>query len=289
MRCSVVAFVAPLAFLLPAVTSAQIRASELGTVSQTVDGTLITVVYSRPQVRGRDSLFGKVIAPAHMWTPGANWATTLELSRDVKLNARDVPAGKYSMWMHTGPGEWTVYLHKNPRLFHTREPKAEEMTLALPVTPAKGEHTEVLTFDFPRVAGDGATLRMRWGTAVVPLEITVAPTRATVLSDAQLAPYVGSYLLTFEGPTGPGKETKFELINARGALRGIVDGPTPWTIEFFPTGEANRFLLATVEKGKIVDVETCCPVQFTVQDGRAVSLRTPTERGGTWFQAQRRK
>ena len=37
---------------------AQVKASEPASVSQTVDGTTITVVYSRPQARGRDSLFG---------------------------------------------------------------------------------------------------------------------------------------------------------------------------------------------------------------------------------------
>ena len=43
---------------IPAPVAAQIRASELATVSQTVDGTVIKLEYSRPRLRGRDTIFG---------------------------------------------------------------------------------------------------------------------------------------------------------------------------------------------------------------------------------------
>ncbi len=42
------------------------------------------------------------------------------------------------------------------------------------VRPESGPATEVLTFDFPAVDSAGTTLRLRWGTVVVPLEIRVA-------------------------------------------------------------------------------------------------------------------
>ena len=80
--------VLPLA--LPA--SAQIRRSERGSVSQTVDGTTITVEYSRPQVRGRDSLFGSVVPWGKVWT-GANWATTFTANRPVTVAGHPVTPG----------------------------------------------------------------------------------------------------------------------------------------------------------------------------------------------------
>src|SRR4051812_19764383 len=85
--------------LLGPVAGAQIRASERGSVSQTVDGTLIAVNYGRAQARGRDSLFGKVVTRDEIWTPGANQSTTFEISRDVTVGGKPLPAGKYSMWM----------------------------------------------------------------------------------------------------------------------------------------------------------------------------------------------
>jgi hypothetical protein len=156
---------------------AQVRASERGSVSQTVDGTVITIDYGRPQVRGRENIFGKIIPAGDVWTPGANWATTLEVSKPVKLQGRDLAAGTYSMWMVTGPGDWTVHLHTNAHIFHTAPPKASDMLLSVTVRPTQGEPTEVLTFDFPRVAPDSTTLRFRWATAVVSLDIVTQPTR----------------------------------------------------------------------------------------------------------------
>ena len=155
---------------------AQVKPSEYASVSQTVDGTVITVDYSRPQVRGRRDVFGKIVPAGDVWTPGANWATTLEVSKPIRLQDRELAAGKYSMWMVTGPGDWTVYLHRNPRLFHTNPPKVGDMLLSFTIRPTEGEHTELLTFDFPRVAPDSTTLRFRWATSALSMNIV---TRAT--------------------------------------------------------------------------------------------------------------
>src|SRR3979411_1876371 len=178
---------------------AQVRASERATVSQTVDGTVITVDYGRPQLRGRDSLWGKVIPHEEIWTPGANLSTSLQVSRDVKIAGQPLPAGKDSLWMVTKPGEWKLHVHRNATLFHTRPPKLDDMLLSIPVTPANGEKVEMLTFDFPRVWAEGTELRFRWGTTTVPVEILVQPSYPTIaMSAEQLAPYLGSYSVTFQ-------------------------------------------------------------------------------------------
>lgn len=78
-------------------------ASELGSVSQVVDGTKVTVEYSRPRARGRTGLFGGEVKFGHVWTPGANRSTTLAVSKDVSINGHAVPKGKYSVWMVVAP------------------------------------------------------------------------------------------------------------------------------------------------------------------------------------------
>src|SRR5688572_33459392 len=95
----------------PAGLTAQRRASELASVSQVVNGTRVTVEYSRPLARGRTP-FGErrdgIVHWGEVWTPGANWATTLEVDRDVELNGNRVAKGKYSVWTIPQPEEWTV-------------------------------------------------------------------------------------------------------------------------------------------------------------------------------------
>ena len=96
------------------------RLSEEASVSQTVDGTRISVEYFRPRARGRDPLFGKVVHWNETWTPGANWATTLEVNKDIKLDGHALAKGRYSVWMvPRQAGNWTLVLDPQHRRWHT--------------------------------------------------------------------------------------------------------------------------------------------------------------------------
>jgi hypothetical protein len=79
---------------LAPVLPAQIVASERAMVAQTVDGTRITVNYSRPRARGRTNIYGGMEKWGTTWTPGADDATTLEVSRPVQLLGLTVPKGR---------------------------------------------------------------------------------------------------------------------------------------------------------------------------------------------------
>ena len=155
--------------------AAQAMLSEHAVVAQTVAGTTVTVEYYRPEARGRDSLFGKVVTWGSYWTPGANWATTFEASRDVKVNGSSLSKGKYSVWAVVEPERWTLEFRRQWHKFHVPPPTdSSDVAHRLMVRPESGPATEVLTFDFPAVDSAGTTLRLRWGTVVVPLEIRVA-------------------------------------------------------------------------------------------------------------------
>ena len=283
--------VAPLACLLAVSAEAQIRASERGSVSQTVDGTVITVDYGRAQARGRDSLFGKVVKKGEVWTPGANASTTIQVSRDITVGGKSLSAGKYSVWLVNDPtAPWTLYFHRNATLFHTRHPRIADMALAVPVThTSTGDHVEVLTFDFPRVSPAGAELRLRWGTTTVPVEIGVTSSAPrTAMTAEQLAPYLGTYGVTFSAPEGKrSPEMKLAIVNAKGALRGIMDGPSEaMDVEYLPTSTPHRFMPAFLKDGKIFDVEAV-PVDFRMVDGRAVGFTAIFE-GKPWMEGTRK-
>jgi hypothetical protein len=292
-RALLIASLLPAGCLLVCPAQAQIRASERGTVSQTVDGTVITVDYGRAQARGRDSLFGKVVTRGEVWTPGANASTTFQASRDVTVGGKTLPAGKYSMWMVSDPAaEWVLYFHKNAGLFHTQHPKPAEMALAVPVAhTTTGEHVEVLTFDFPRVTTTGAQLRLRWGSTTVPLEIGVPQSSPQVAMTAeQLAPYLGTYGVTFQGPAGKSPEMKLAIVNSKGTLRGIMDQPPgedAMELQYLPTTTPHRFMPAFLKDGKVYDVEVT-PVDFTVVDGRATGF-TALFNGKPWMEGTRKK
>jgi hypothetical protein len=281
-----------LASLLAPRAGAQIRASERGSVSQTVDGTVVTVDYGRPQARGRDSLFGKIVTRDEVWTPGANAATTFQVSRDVTVGGKALAAGKYSVWLVSDPAsEWVLYLHKNTTLWHTAHPRPADMALAVPVPhTTTGEHVEVLTFDFPRVSPMHAELRLRWGTTTVPIDIGITPSAPKLaLTVEQMTPYLGTYAVTFAGPNGArGPEMRLAIVNAKGTLRGIMDQPKgePTELEYLPTDTPNRFMPAFVKDGKVYDVEVT-PVEFQVVGGHATGFTVMFD-GKPWMEGRRK-
>ena len=180
---------------LPLASGAQIRASEVGSVSQTIDGTKLTLVYSRPSVRGRE-VFGnpKMVQWDEVWTPGANWATTLDVSRDVQLGGRPVKRGTYSVWLIVHrDAPWTLLLDPQARRFHVQRPDSTAGQVRIAVRPDSAPFTEVLTWSFPQVRANGGLLQMEWARTRIAVDITVEPSLHPELAQADAAPYLGVY------------------------------------------------------------------------------------------------
>lgn len=267
----------------PRVAAAQVRASERGTVSQTLDGTTIALDYSRPVARGRDPLFGGVVHWGHMWTPGANWATTLDVSADVRLNGNALPKGKYSVWMiPRDSGDWTVVLNRNVQLFHTQPPTdGVDEQLRFDVAPQKGPRMETLSWYFPVVGPDAATLRMHWGETFVPIRVTVVPTRVITMRADRRRAYLGTYEMTFEPKfqAGPPVPIRVEVYEQGDTLRARLSGAPPgydpeW--DLLPSGarpgHEPRFHPAWYQDGKLFDVDLETTLVFQLVDGRATGF-----------------
>jgi hypothetical protein len=198
-----------LALLLPfSGADAQSRASERASVSQTVDGTVIAVEYSRPQARDRSRLFGGVVHWGEVWTPGANWATVLDLNRSVTIDGHPVAAGRWSVWIVVAEHEpWELVLDPRPMLYHTQPPEPADDQIRFAIGREEvTEHVEALTWSFPDVTRTGTTLRLAWGTTRVPLEIEVQR-RPTTIAPGPARPYVGAWELAWEpDPSRPPRE-----------------------------------------------------------------------------------
>jgi len=205
---------------------AQIVASERAMVAQTVDGTRITVNYSRPRARGRTNIYGGMEKWGTTWTPGADDATTLEVSRPVQILGMTVPAGRYSVWLVLRENEpWTFVLDPRDSLFHTAHPDSTSQQLRAPIRPIDVAHTEALSFDFPVVTNTGTTLRFRWGTKGVEVPIMVQPTLPLAVSAADAAPYLGVYDFTFTDTTEAQPPSRFTIAWRDGQLFGSWDPP----------------------------------------------------------------
>ena len=167
-------FVPLLALVL--VTSAPLRAqgyppSQRGTVAQRVAFTDIAIAYGRPTARGR-ALFGALVPWDSIWHPGADVATQITISRDITLDGAPVAKGTYTAWLiPRAAGPWTFILNRKKNIQHTPYPGAAFDLLRLEVIPDQATSVETLTYQFPMVLRDEATLRLQWGTTGISMKI----------------------------------------------------------------------------------------------------------------------
>ncbi len=150
----------------------EVKASQSGSVSQTVATTEIVVTYDRPVARGRE-LFGGIVAYGEIWNPGANDATKISISRPITINGSPLEAGSYSIWAIPDPNEWTVIFSRAADVYHTPYPGEEHDALRLMVAPRQGDHMETMAFYFAAVEKKDTELRLHWGETVIPFQITV--------------------------------------------------------------------------------------------------------------------
>jgi Protein of unknown function (DUF2911) len=150
----------------------QVSKSQAAAIGQRVATTEITVTYSRPVARGRP-LFGALVPYDAVWTPGADKATAITVSRNIDVDGHSLPKGSYSVWTIPRRDEWTIIFNKAANAYHTEYPGEAQDALRLQVAPQKGPYVETLTFSFPLVEGKDAILELQWGEVRVPLSIRV--------------------------------------------------------------------------------------------------------------------
>ena len=82
--------------------------SPKASVSYTIGYTQVTVNYSSPAV-GKRTIWGELVPMDKVWRAGANEATTVEFSTDVKIGKETLPAGKYGFFIIPKKGDtWTA-------------------------------------------------------------------------------------------------------------------------------------------------------------------------------------
>ncbi len=148
--------------------------SQRGTVSQRVAFTDLSIEYGRPTAPGR-TLFGTLVPWDSIWHPGADLATQLTISRDITIEGQAVTKGTYTLWLiPRANGAWTFILNRKTKVQHTPYPGAASDALRLDAIPNQASHIETLTWFFPAVLRDEATLRFQWGTTGIDLRIRAA-------------------------------------------------------------------------------------------------------------------
>ncbi|MCZ2459999.1 MAG: DUF2911 domain-containing protein [Chitinophagales bacterium] len=164
---------AAFAFLLQAENFAQQgnRASPAATATGKVGDATITINYSSPSVKGR-KIWGELVPYNKVWRAGANEATTFSTDKDIKVEGKSLPAGKYSLYAIPGEKEWTIIFNSQTGQWgikmsgETTEDPAKDV-LRVTVKPQKSKSfTEHLTYSI-----DGNGFSLIWENLEVPVSV----------------------------------------------------------------------------------------------------------------------
>jgi hypothetical protein len=70
----------------------------------------ISIDYSSPSVKGR-KIFGGILPYGTLWRAGANEATIFQTDKDITVDGKKLPAGKYSFFTTPGEKKWTIFFN----------------------------------------------------------------------------------------------------------------------------------------------------------------------------------
>jgi hypothetical protein len=135
--------------------------SPKASVSQVVGTCSVTIDYHRPRIRNR-TVWGELVPFGEVWRTGANEATTISFSQDVKVSGNPVPAGKYALFTIPGREKWTVILNSRHNQMGAFEYSPKEDVLRFDVRPVATSFTEYLSFEIYPADDSSAYVDLDW-------------------------------------------------------------------------------------------------------------------------------
>jgi hypothetical protein len=122
----------------------------------------IHIDYSSPGVRDR-IIFGGLVGYNTVWQAGAHKATWIETNKDLKIDGKVLPAGKYGFFVVPGKETWKVMFNSNWDQHGKDEYSEAEDVLVTTVTPEKlASNQEALTYMVEDKKNNEGIISLAW-------------------------------------------------------------------------------------------------------------------------------
>ena len=132
-----------------------------------INGAQITINYGSPAVKGRQ-IWGDLVPLGEIWRAGANEATTFETSKEIKIQGKSLPAGKYSFFIIPGEYESVFVFNKVAKQWGAYSYDAAQDVLRVSVPSQLGSRFEErLVYE---IKNDGFEIRWEYGRASAKVE-----------------------------------------------------------------------------------------------------------------------
>lgn len=143
------------------------RPSPPATATEKIGETTITINYNQPSVKGRTIGVDLEPMPGKVWRAGANEATSFEVDKDVLVEGKNLPKGKYGFFILVDGGVWNLIFSKTWDTWGTNYKEADDV-LRVPVKSANSElASEKLTYTI----GSDGKVTLLWGNTVTAFTV----------------------------------------------------------------------------------------------------------------------
>ena len=134
-----------------------------------VSDKLIKIVYSRPQLNGRE--VSALAKNGEVWRTGANEAAELTLYTDMKLGDTSIKAGTYTFYVIPGEKEWTAIISTDLNVWGSYFYNEANDVARLSVPVSSGDSLEAFSIAFEEAEG-GVHMHLGWGTTRIAVPFT---------------------------------------------------------------------------------------------------------------------
>ena len=122
----------------------------------------IHIDYSSPGVRDR-IIFGGLLAYDQVWQAGAHMATWIETNKDLEIEGKTLPAGKYGFFIIPSKDEWIVIFNSNWEQHGKDEYDKKDDVLRFKVQPEiSNEITEHLEYKVNKINDEDGSISLAW-------------------------------------------------------------------------------------------------------------------------------
>ncbi len=178
-------------------------------IEQNIGVTDISIVYSRPSMRGRD-IFGDLVPYDKLWRTGANRNTTIEFSKDVVLGDKRINRGKYAVFTIPSPKQWEVIIYTDTDNWDIPEDYDESKIVAKTTVPSNRleEPLEVFSITIGDFTNFTFDLIISWSNTSVsiPIDLTTKEIMDKKIDNALSGPSYNDYYAAAEYQMEAGKE-----------------------------------------------------------------------------------
>lgn len=152
-------------------TQDTLKGSPFRSSMATVGGVSVDIKYSSPGVKER-IVWGGLVAYDKVWVTGAHKATSVQFSKEVEINGKKIPAGKYAFFTIPGKQKWIVILNTRVDQHLADEYNENEDVLRLEVSPEEHTMTQRLTYAVNSVNDKSGEIVMQWEKLIIKIPFT---------------------------------------------------------------------------------------------------------------------